>query len=333
MYINAFAAGGFGYIFGIDLRNSTNEFWQFNPVNGTWTKKDDVPYPIFREHANIINLGDKAYLAGGANWFYGCAYDFWEFDSKTEKWTFLSLMPFPIIYTYMFPLNGKIYLGGSSLYSYYGNEYGYMSVYNPKDTTWKRLDPPSNPCAPEDLKYWNYIVTGIPFIEDGVAYLVCAEKGLCINSYKKYDPKTNVWTNLQPVVSSRTDVIGFSIGERGYIGFGKPCTSKIEGAYHSDFYTFGIGMPLIQKPVTGQRETGFDETIGFIQVYDHITLRSKTNDDISVEILDIYGRQIYVSTLPKQESLNISTNEYAAGIYHVRTVGTNPLVKKIIVNQ
>jgi len=91
-----FSIGSIGYIGGgsngendIDNDND-NDFWAYNPIADTWTRKADcgdfaggTPY-----NAVGFSIGNKGYIGTGSDgWPRAYLKDFWEYDPATNTWT------------------------------------------------------------------------------------------------------------------------------------------------------------------------------------------------------------------------------------------------------
>lgn len=92
--INAvgFSIDGFGYVgtgsSSNTIGNETKDFWQYNPVNNTWTQKADFGGNQ-RDRAVAFSISSKGYIGTGYH-FNGSpiAYgDFWEYNPITDTWT------------------------------------------------------------------------------------------------------------------------------------------------------------------------------------------------------------------------------------------------------
>jgi hypothetical protein len=83
-----FGIGGKGYIGTGDTGDPnfypTKDFWEYDPANDTWTRKDDFG-GIVRSATFGLAIGNKGYFLGGlVNGGYDN--DFWEYDPATDTW-------------------------------------------------------------------------------------------------------------------------------------------------------------------------------------------------------------------------------------------------------
>jgi N-acetylneuraminic acid mutarotase len=87
-----FSIGAFGYI-GTgspsgQIGNETKQFWQYNPVNNSWTRKADFA-GLQRDRAVGFSIASKGYIGTGYQ-FDGVSPsslgDFWEYNPATDSW-------------------------------------------------------------------------------------------------------------------------------------------------------------------------------------------------------------------------------------------------------
>jgi uncharacterized repeat protein (TIGR03803 family) len=81
-YPVAFSIGVRGYVGGGDHSqgNILTDFWQYNPVANTWSRKSDLGMGA-RAYVPAVTISGKAYVGSGSN------ADFWQYDPSTDEWT------------------------------------------------------------------------------------------------------------------------------------------------------------------------------------------------------------------------------------------------------
>ena len=86
------------------------DFWEFDMVNNTWTKRKDYP-GVGSSGAVAFTIQGKGYVGTGSG-AGGTGKDFWEYDPASDSWTQKAdLVGSPVSYATGFALNGKGYLG------------------------------------------------------------------------------------------------------------------------------------------------------------------------------------------------------------------------------
>jgi N-acetylneuraminic acid mutarotase len=216
-----FSIGAKGYIgTGSGLTgNVTNEFWEYDPATNTWTEKASLPVSAARALASGFSIGTKGYIGAGmfnSDWdYYSYLRDLWEWDQTTNIWT------------------RKADIGGFGRYAAVGFSIGTKGYIGTGDT--------ENGTRSKDFWEWDqatniwtrkadmeglgrslavgfsigtkgYIGTGDVF--DGI-------NGLSARDIWEWDQVTNIWTRKADLEGDgRNSAIGFSIGDKGYIGTG-----------------------------------------------------------------------------------------------------------------
>jgi N-acetylneuraminic acid mutarotase len=209
--------------------NSYSDFWEYNPADNTWSKKDDFPGGP-RQYSFTFVIGGKGYVGGGytgntLNVFK----DFYEYNPLTGHWTTKDSIPIPISYATAFSINDKGYVAT-------GNKNGAASQdvyeYNSQTDTW----------AQKNIFPGNARFGASSFSIGEKGYLGFGTNGGSsfgdiYNDFWEYNPINDVWVQrITPPVpaAARFYAVGFSIGNSGYIGTGHTTTSDLL----SDFWTF-----------------------------------------------------------------------------------------------
>lgn len=111
-----FAIGNKGYVgTGIDNPSTahfTKDFWEYDPINDSWTQKTDFPGTI-RSSATGFSIGTKGFVGTGD--YTSVFSDFWEYNSNSDTWVQkASFGGGPIYYAVSFSINDKGYVGTGS---------------------------------------------------------------------------------------------------------------------------------------------------------------------------------------------------------------------------
>lgn len=151
-----------------------------------------------------------------------------EYDPKTNKWTERAEMPTPRNHTCAGAINGKIYVIGGRIGAAFiaaSSNLNNVEGYDPATNTW------SGP------------LTKMPTARSAVACGVYENKlyvaggewqnateQVAYRAFEGYDPATNSWAQLPPMVIARHGVAGAVIGNRFY-------------AVSGDIQSSGTGVP------------------------------------------------------------------------------------------
>lgn len=194
-----------------------------------WVKKENFPGQA-RHRSNAFSIGEKGYVGGGHinSGEVVTHADWWEYDPASNSWT--QIADFgggPRYYMASFTLKGAGYSGGGE-----NNDDDYMSDY------WKYV-PSVNTWFPiADLP-------GVPrrgstcFVIDDIAYVGMGQSGGPDNGgyeldFYAYDESSDSWYAVADFIgTARSGAVGFSHGEKGYVG-----TGHMVGSATRDFYEY-----------------------------------------------------------------------------------------------
>jgi N-acetylneuraminic acid mutarotase len=216
-----FSIGTKGYIgtgSNFSTVQATNEFWEYDPATNTWAEKSSLPDAYGRAWAVGFSIGTKGYIGTGF-WFNGTTgsyyKDFWEWDQVTNVWTKKA----------DFPGNAQTQAVGFSI----GNK-GYIGTgsgagqalckdfweWDQATNTWTRKADFGG--ASRALAV-GFSIGNKGYI--GTGYTVVGNTENLYKDFWEWDQATNVWIQKTDLAGDpRASAIGFSIGNKGYIGIG-----------------------------------------------------------------------------------------------------------------
>ncbi len=193
----------------------TTEFWAFDPVGGAWTRKANFTGRA-RGAAVAFSIGDRGYIGTGyvGN---GRRSDFWEYNPSSDEWT--QKAPLPATgrdHAAAFVVGQKAYVvGGTSGDGAQTVYYKEVWEYDPQFDRWtQKADMPLA------------VAAGTCFVLNGVGYVgtgVLAQSPELVFSKKlfAYEPRTDTWAEKAEFPgAARFRAVGFTLGERGYLGTG-----------------------------------------------------------------------------------------------------------------
>lgn len=134
MVINNKVYTGLGQAFSLAIPFMSNQIWEFDPANNTWTRKKDFPGTA-RWAAIGIAAGDKGYVGLGDPGGGAILNDWWEYDPATDTWTQKKAIPSaePLWWPAGFSINGRVFVGTGA---YFGNKEWFE--YIPSTDNWVR---------------------------------------------------------------------------------------------------------------------------------------------------------------------------------------------------
>ena len=217
-----------------------NNAYEYDPAADSW--KALAPMPTKRGAAVAARVGDKIYVIGGATTAPGATNPsihpaipqrvlnlVEEYDIKTNEWRERAAMPTPRNHTTAGVVNGKVYvIGGRIGAAFIGasSNLGNVEAYDPATDTWS-ASLAKMPTARSGLTSGVY--QGRIYVAGGEWQN--AEQQTTYRVFEAYDPATNSWSVMPPMVLARHGVAGGVIGKRFY-------------AISGDVQSSGTGLPV-----------------------------------------------------------------------------------------
>jgi len=219
-----FSIASKGYI-GTGFRGSpSDDLYEYDPALNTWTRKAELGGGK-RTGAVGFSIGNKGYIGTGFAYYK----DFWEYDPALNTWT--QKADFgggERDQAVGFSIGNKGYIG-TGLYG--PSHYKDFWEYNPALNTWTQKADfgGGERCSAVGFSIGNkgYIGTG--------KYIYTSTSSTHYKDFWEYDPALNTWTQKSDFGGGeRWDAVGFSIGDKGYIGTGGSSVEK-------DFWEYNPG--------------------------------------------------------------------------------------------
>jgi len=228
-----FATSTKGYITtGYDGDNKLKDLWEYDPVTNNWTRKSDFMGSA-RYGAVAFSINNKGYVGTGYDDIY--LKDFYEYDPTTDSWSVVNgFKGKKRRDAVAFVLNNKGYIvSGYSDLAYLTDFY----CYDPSTQTWNNDLNEIRDKSDDDFDddYTTISRTNaVAFTVNGKAYLAGGSTSALLTTVWEYNPTTDLWkekTEFEGV--SRTESVGFGIGNYGYIATGKSGNN-----YSGDLWVF-----------------------------------------------------------------------------------------------
>lgn len=229
-----FSIGNKGYVgTGIDsIAGQYNDFWEYDPVLNSWTQKADFA-GLARLDAVGFSIGNKGYIGTGYI-VSGYLNDFWEYDPILNLWTQkANCGDTTRAFAFGFSIGDKGYLGSGSDETF--NTRTDFYEYDPELDQWTR----KADVVPRRV--------GVGFSIGNKGYLGLGNDGISNRSdFWEFDPNDSsngFDVNNNPIgrwsekanfpAAPRYAAVGFSIGNKGYLG-----TGYDGDFYYRDFYEY-----------------------------------------------------------------------------------------------
>jgi hypothetical protein len=226
-----FSIDGKGYIGSGVSGWESQEFWEYDVNNNSWSEKAKLG-PTARYSAVGFSIGGKGYIGTG---FIDAAptyaKDLWEYDPVSDTWIQKADLPGAARGEAIgFSINNKGYIGTGSNPYVANNGLKDFWEYDPIANIWvQKADFGGG---------GRYLAVGFSIGSKGYSG-TGTNTGLGLSTEKdfwEYDPLSDLWSQKEDVGGvSRADAVGFSIGDKGYIGTGY--TADLNG-YLKDFWQY-----------------------------------------------------------------------------------------------
>jgi len=218
---------GTGAISGVRVR----DFWEYDTLFNSWSRKADFP-GTGRILAVGFSIGDKGYLGtgdDGSPLFPHTVKDFWEYDPDEDAWTRMPDLPeFERSSAVAFVIGNKGYVGTGKMWTIILSRLYDFWEFDPYWTRKADFGGAAREYA-------------VGFSMGSKGYIGTGNSNPTVGSYTAqsdfwdYNPADNVWTQKADVGGTgRIGGVGFSIGDKGYIGTGIIASL----AYSNDFWEF-----------------------------------------------------------------------------------------------
>jgi N-acetylneuraminic acid mutarotase len=243
LYPAAFSLEGKGYIlsgYSTNTQSYSNEVWEFNPSDNSWTRKSDFPGQGRIRAISFIIDNDIYICLGDQGYGFDPFSDLWKYETLTDTWSQKANFPLdkyglPVCFTN----SGKAYVG-LGLVNYNdggGNISSKFWSYDPIKNEWNQI---------ADYPYFNYSATA--FTIGNSSYV-----GLgMISGFYEYNPSENSWSHAFEYPGNGRDIVcSYAYNDKAYLGFGLNdnhiCNDQWEYNSVSNTWTPLISFPYAIK--------------------------------------------------------------------------------------
>jgi N-acetylneuraminic acid mutarotase len=218
-----------------------NDFWEYDPVSNTWSQKANYPGGG-RINATGFSIGQKGYVGMGQDYWGHYFSDFYEYNPLTNSWFQKANIPGNGRRQAVgFSIGSKGYVGTGYYFNYpnpiYLNDFW---EYDPSTNTWsKKADVPTpyHGCTGRGLAI-GFAIGQKGYIGTGTCFDNWSRHSRRMSDFWEYDPLRNIWTRKANFEGMERDsAVGFSIGQKGYVGTGNICCGAC-GYWINDWWEY-----------------------------------------------------------------------------------------------
>jgi len=227
---NAYVGLGFNIALGVYNTDAClKDFWMYDPIANSWTKKADFPSNYTDACAGFV-YNNVIYITSGMNGA-GFGNETWKYDpaeGDTGTWTKLNRFPGPARMGGIAGANAGHFYFGTGYWTFNANDWW---EYFPMNDTWvQRKSIPDN--GRENAV--SLTINDRIFISTGRHFGGNLTGGHVDSDIIEYDVVRNVWYERGNLpVSGRENALAFTLNGKGYIGFGENDTEVL-----NDFWSF-----------------------------------------------------------------------------------------------
>jgi len=191
-----------------------NDFWMFDPVTNSWTRKKDYPSKSTDACVSFV-YKNNIYVGSGYDGHDAKA-DFWKYDPESDSWTQLADFKGESRFGSVVCTNGKKVFFGGGFRSSCENDWW---EFFPESDSWSQVKGMSD----------NGRVNGVAlsvndrfFVATGRFFAGNLTGGQVKSDILEYDAIRNVWYKRGNIPNgNRENAISFIINGTAYIGFGE----------------------------------------------------------------------------------------------------------------
>ncbi|MBI3258199.1 MAG: hypothetical protein HYZ54_01770 [Ignavibacteriae bacterium] len=298
-YAATFVIKDKGYLcVGVDDSSYLIDLWEYTPEDDSWAQKDDFPGDG-RAHPASFTLSDEGYVGCGDGEL-GDFKDFYKYSQSESKWKPVKqfLGP-PNHHPSFFTINNRAYVctghdraGVQVLKSNY--------EYNPETNTWaKKADLP----AKGRVGAIGFAINNLGFIGGGFDEVGTGE---FYRDFYVYNPVTDLWNTTVPPfpdMNGTFAAVSTVIGNIAYAGTGE------NNLYisNTNWYSFHDQSVAVHES-TNEGSAKLISSRGYVRI--------EFENPVSVlTVNNQLGQRMVTNTQDKENSIVISTNGWAKGIY------------------
>ncbi|MDD2813424.1 MAG: kelch repeat-containing protein [Bacteroidales bacterium] len=213
------------------LGANDNELWEFDPVENTWNRRNDLPFHFHNRYLAIgFSINDKGYLKRPEIDDYGSLV---EYDPITDEWTRRADFPGIGVFQQVgFSLLGKGYVGLGFGDRQLTSEWW---EYDPALNRWERK---ANFPGYQRYDAVSFTIGRRGYVGSGLNW----DYGPILNDFWEYSPDTDSWSRIADCPFQTLYSSTFSINGKGYYATGL-------GEYETWEYTPRINsVPTVENP-------------------------------------------------------------------------------------
>ena len=232
----SFSINKLGYVgTGYDGNDYKGDFYEYNPATNTWRRVANMGTPAgsTRRGATAFSIGNNGYVGTGYNGNY--LSDFWKYTPNADSgvWTEIADIPFKRASAASFVINNIGYVVTGERDGSYVNDFW---KFDPASSNWTKLRDIANTNTTEsyDDNYNIIRSSAIALTANNLGYITSGNSSGYRSDTWEYNPGTDLWTQKTGFEgTARTEAVGFSLGNRIFVGTGKNGSSVWD-----DFWEF-----------------------------------------------------------------------------------------------
>ena len=299
----------------------TKDFWEWDQSTNTWNNKSDFPGGE-RASAAGFSIGTKGYIGTG-EMYNTYVNDFWEWDQVTDSWSKKADLPASARHEAIgFSISNFGYIGtgeGNNPSSPFLQDFW---EWNQLTNTWTKK---ANFIS-ERAGAMGFSIGNKGYVGTGERY---SQVLSCTTDFWEWDQTNDIWKKVADFGGQiRMGAIGFSIGQKGYLGLGINL-----GTIYNDFWEY---TPSSESTGMNEIKNNIDLNIFPNPSSNKVTINfsSSVKDKLQLKITNSLGEIIYSESKKDFSGEYVNTfdlSQQPKGVYFLEAIiGEERRTRKII---
>ena len=215
---------------GVEHGGPLNSSNVYDPTTDSWSALAGMP--TSRSLCEAAEVDGKFYVLGGSASFYTTPGTTANevYDPVTNSWAIRSPMPTPVMQPTVAAVGDKIYVFGGV--QYIGTDHSQIidkiQIYDTSTDSWTEFSDPTL------ITLHGYGGTAVVY--NGAIFLLGGYNGQeKVNNFTSYDPTTELWTELEPMIDARTFFAATVMSNSIYVVGGENLNGYLSSMESYDF--------------------------------------------------------------------------------------------------
>jgi hypothetical protein len=284
--------------------NYVSDFWEYNPINDSWTNIGNVPIAVSKPFTFVLN--GKGYMGGNQ-----MGTSFFEFDPTTLSWTPRASIPSTPVTSICFYNNSFGFVGTSNT-----TNSGTLYKYNPSNNIWTSVNNLPLLSSTSAGTYFSFSTSTKGYYGPSMNATNC--------QIHEFDYSNNSWTQKTNLPKSGISSSSFSFSDKAYV-FGGNQYYNPGSLPVNDLWQYNSGGQV--TAIENEKLTEEKCSIYPNPTHDQFNLVAPSSFiGKNYRIFDYTGKLLQSNTINTENTI-ISLADLSSGLYLLRFEGNNESYK------